>query len=333
MPLEDRERLLELCAKEIDTKNELEVLESPKRKEQPHCPKDTAKFLSLFNKRDGFKYLTHSYEDINSPFSYEKLINDFKQVFNTATKKLKVPISLYSLVRYFIFGQEDGKHQYWMSYRTKEKQQGSWSNDEWKQWASDKQSSPIENEEFKKCIEEFRHNTRIVPPDLKNMVDITIKDVNKQNRFKIEEIELEKADFLAFVPALSSAIKTILSQMCSERYYGYPNICISYKRATLDSDFMMRTIAITQKNSYPLNPLIDVKNKMYNQEGGDFSEIRRKLCGNCNWSIETIWDGKPLRWNILTDTNHSEIEEIHESAVTGFTHILTYYYYGKDLSL
>ena len=62
-----------------------------------------------------------------------------------------------------------------------------------------------------------------------------------------------------------------------------------------------------------------------NNEAGDFGSIRSILNGYCLWQIESIWDGQPLRWNILKTDNMSEIETIEGDSIRGFTHILTYY--------
>ena len=59
--------------------------------------------------------------------------------------------------------------------------------------------------------------------------------------------------------------------------------------------------------------------------GGAFNEIKKVFYGYCNWSVESLWDGKPKRWNILNDTDADEIDDMEDSNVLGFTHILTYF--------
>ena len=61
-----------------------------------------------------------------------------------------------------------------------------------------------------------------------------------------------------------------------------------------------------------------------NTEAGDLGAIRKILNGYCYWSIETKWDDKSLRWNILSDDDTPETEPIEDTLAVGFRHILTF---------
>jgi hypothetical protein len=65
--------------------------------------------------------------------------------------------------------------------------------------------------------------------------------------------------------------------------------------------------------------------KKFKSGGGAFNEIKKMFVGYCNWSVEALWDGQPKRWNILNDDNVDEVENIHNTEIHGFTHILTYF--------
>ena len=109
----------------------------------------------------------------------------------------------------------------------------------------------------------------------------------------------------------------------SKRFKESPKIKISYE-SSRDGDYKLCMIKITQYGSFSAKSLDEVLSK-FNDGGGDFFSIKNILCGYCNWSVESIWGDKAIRWNILDDTDKEEIEELYSEDIPGFTHILTYY--------
>ena len=93
----------------------------------------------------------------------------------------------------------------------------------------------------------------------------------------------------------------------------------------ISGEYFLHCIRITQLGSYSALDIETVIRKFKSSGGGFFYENAEKLNSYCNWSVESLWDGKPFRWNILDDTGVDEIEPIDFIDVKGFTHLLTFY--------
>lgn len=276
---------------------------------------DTAYFLSQFNNPMGLKYLTHDFDSITDgrPQSIESIYNQVKEVLRK--KDYKIPQSLWILINNFLEGKKKWSDTFGVAHDS------YLINPMWIDWSNRNNMHPINNSIFAKEIMAFRSTIRLVSPSLK---DICEKAKNGLS-LNIEEDKLEKADFYTNTYILYVVIKRILLMM-SRRGDKYPNVFISFKRNTDAEGRMLRKIIITQKESYANKSLNDIIDRLAkNNEAGDFGSIRSILNGYCLWQIESIWDGQPLRWNILKTDNMSEIETIEGDSIRGFTHILTYY--------
>ena len=145
----------------------------------------------------------------------------------------------------------------------------------------------------------------------------------KHANLSIISENLNNADeFYTYVNYLEKGIKLILDDM-SKRFKESPKVKISYE-SSLNDDYRLCVIKITQYGSFSSKSLEDVQSK-FSGGGGDFYSIRNTLCGYCNWSVESKWGDKVMRWNILDDTGKEETEELSSTDIPGFTHILTYY--------
>lgn len=324
---EDRERIVELLLKERDkkyvTKEQLSLfLKSigvakkieKKRdgKTKVHNPRFTADFLSLFNRRNGFKYLTHNYDTSGNTLT--GMITQVRSVFKNYSNSTELPESLRALMNRFING---GK---WYDYEGKECTEG-YSSKTWYEWSEQNDGMhPIMNiGGFEIIIQRFRHTIRLVAPDLQYFAE-SIKD--KYPTFNFDFINLKKADFYTNVNVLRCSLLEIIKDLTDHQ--DYKNIKIEFK-PDFDGEYFIRHIVIEQIDSYSLKPIDEVLEK-FKSTGGFFSGNAEKLTGYCNWSVESLWDGKPYRWNILRENNVPEIEQISEQGVAGFTHILTFYY-------
>ena len=189
----------------------------------------------------------------------------------------------------------------------------------WVEWSVNNPNVHLlSNEEIGKEILKFRSSIRLIKPIL---CDIINRQATKHPNLIIQTNSLEKADFYTYVWALENGIKRILDDMA--RYADKtPNIRVSFERSFSD-DFSKRIIKITQLGSFS-SSIDDVLQK-FKIGGGAFNEIKNVFCGYCNWSVESIWDGKAKRWNILNDTDVDEIEDMEDTNVPGFTHVLTYF--------
>lgn len=283
-------------------------------KHKKHTPKFTADFMSLFNRRDGFKYLTHNYD--NSRMTLNEFVTEVKKTFEKYRYEKRLPGSLRYLMNMFINGGE------WKDFEGKKCSEG-YSSDNWIKWSEQNENMhPIMDiGGIEKIIQRFRHTIRIVSPDLLNVIEL-ISQKFPAIEFDYSDQNLGKADFYTNVYILRWGLFGLIKDMADHK--DYKNIKIEYKPG-FDGDYFIRQIIITQIGSFSQKPIDDVVEK-FKSEGGFFAENADKLMGYCNWSVESLWDGKPFRWNILKEESDREIEQIEKESITGFSHILTFYY-------
>lgn len=329
LSLNDKKRLVLLATQEIEKKDNITqeggtgAPEGGKItvEEKPHAPKDTAAFLSLFNHEDGFKFLTHDF-DPGSEMEYSQLLKMARDTFMSAKDKYTIPKSLYALMFTMLYG---GKDKTWMDSNGK-RQTENFACNKWIQWAKDNAKIHVlSNESIKKVLMAFRSTIRLV---LSEDTDSQLKTIVKRQEKKHANLliiseNLNNADeFYTYVNYLEKGIKLILDDM-SKRFKESPKVKISYE-STLNDDYRLCVIRITQYGSFSSKSLEDVQSK-FSGGGGDFYSIRNTLYGYCNWSVESKWGDKVMRWNILNDTGKEETEELDYTDIPGFTHILTYY--------
>jgi len=285
-------------------------------------PKDVADFMSLFNNRDGLKYLTHDFDE-DSGFEIESFLQEAESVFKRKTKELKIPTSLYEIVNQFAFEPAPSWTSYDNSFRPKKINIG-WSNEEWINWSKTNQLHPISNQKFENTINDFRKLIRIERPLLKKIVgDLTDKVFGSTiQEYEHKAYDLEKADFYTHVTFLRSALKTIFELI--KKYNESKKFKIELKREP-EGDYFLRKILITHYNSYPSKEL-DLLLNEWNSDKGSIGKIRNYLNGYCYWSIETKIENKPIKINILKDEKNPSYQAIADSSIEGFKHILTFYY-------
>ncbi len=324
---EDRERIVALLLKERDkgfvTKEEvLKMIEELVRKRRippkpvynkDLNPKSTADFMSLFDKRDGLKYLTHNYD--SSTMTLEKMLNQARSVFVEQAKTISIPKQIWSLIHTFLNGGE------WIDFNDEKCNEG-YSIQRWMDWSAQNDNMhPITDiGGMEQTIQRFRHTVRIVAPDLETLMKQITKPFEKT--FKFDYIHLDKADFYTHVYVIKRRIKEIIKDLVD--HHGHKEIQIMYKPG-LDGDYHTRKIIITQKGSFSAKGIDEVIER-FNSGAGFFAENADKLRGYCNWSVESLWDGQPFRWNILADAATDTKEMIEKDSVAGFAHILTFYY-------
>ena len=328
LSVNDKKRLVLLATQEIEKKEKITErgTESPDgdksiNKEQPHAPKDTAAFLSLFNHEDGFKFLTHDF-DPDSEMEYSQLLKIARDTFMSAKDKYTIPKSLYALMFTMLYG---GKDKTWMDSNGK-RQTENFACNKWTQWAKDNTKIHIlSNESIKKVLMAFRSTIRIVQRSSESdsrLETIIRRQAKKHADLTITTDHLEDADFYTYVRFLEKGITLILDDM-SKYSKESPKIKISFDSSRND-DYKLCVIKITQYGSFSSKPLEDVLNK-FKGGGGDFYSIKNTLCGYCNWSVESKWGDEVKRWNILDDSGKEPVEDIVSPDIPGFTHILTYY--------
>lgn len=336
LSVNDKKRLLLLATREIEQADtSWEPNEEKQKKESKeessntsalavHAPKDTASFLSLFNDPNGFKFLTHDF-DPNSDMNYDKFIAQVKTQFKEAAAKYKISTRLWSIMNVFITGKDkDGKDTTWLDCDGNT-HKGNFASKDWAEWARNNNLHPLSNKDFSKDILMFRSSIRLVKPKLHDIVSEIVADIEKRYpNLVIQTLGLEKADFYTHVWYLKDGIRRILEDM-SRYAEKTPKVNISFERK-FDDEFSLRIIKITQIDSVSYS-LDEVVKRFYDKKkkGGAFNSIKKDFYGYCNWSVESLWDGKAKRWNILKDADVDEIEDMDDTNVPGFTHILTYF--------
>lgn len=327
MANKDEDRLSKLN----NDKNSQNKISKEKKKIPEPNPKHVADFMSLFNQRDGLKYLTHDY-DGNSEFDIDNFLISANKVFKKETyNNLNIPQSLWIIVKQFAF---DSKQTEWTSISEDYKKplliKTGWATKELRNWSKQNHSHPIQNEEYKKIINDFRRITRIEPFNLEKLIDTTLDSVFEKNidNFDIQKTALSKADFYSHVGFLKTALQTIFAEI--KKHSDVPEkkkISVKYERSFSDEGYYLRKILITHHNSFPLKELGLILKEW--QEKGNMGKIKEKLKGYCHWSVETIIEGTPIKVNILKEKEAPEYKFINckpKELPEGFTHVLTFYY-------
>lgn len=290
-------------------------------------PKHVADFMSLFNKRDGFKYLTHDYDETDD-FNISKTLTESEKIFKEIThKNLNIPQNLYSIVWQYAFTKINPN---WRSisedYEKEINITIGLSSKEIQDWSNINHLHPIRNEDYRKIILDFKRIIRIEKNNLEKLINTVIKTTfNSQlDDFIIDKKDLSKADFYSHIGDLKSAFSTIFEEIINRADVSdKKRISIEYERDAIE-DYIIRRINITHFNSYPTKELELLINEW--QEKGSMGNIKEKLSGYCHWSVETMIDGKATKVNILKEKNTPEYEIIDTKKTLGFKHILTFYY-------
>lgn len=321
MSINDKKRLVLLATRELEQIGVSKGSTTPQKKSDPtaepkakkHVPKDTASFLSLFNRRDGLKYLTHNYDCDN--MSLEDMIKQAKRVLGESKKGKTLPSSLVALISNFLNGRE------WLDYDGNKCTDG-YGNPKWTKWSLDNGGRhPITDlNGMENVIQRFRHTIRVVAPDLLEIIEQITK---KFPSIQVCQTNLDKADFYTNVLVFKARLTELFRDLQEHVNQGTQKIFIEYV-PNIEGDFFIHQLHITQVDSFSTKSIEQVIKK-FQSTGGFFYENAHKMFGYCNWSVESLWDGKPFRWNILDDSGANIIEEIDAEKVRGFSHILTFY--------
>ena len=288
--------------------------------EKLHMPKRVADFMRLFDDPKGLKYLTHDFDESDQIFDIESFLPKARKVFeeNTKAGNLAIPPSLWAIINEFAFSETPNWNKGCKD---------GWSRPDRIKWSRDEKKHLKRNNSFAATIESFRKLTRIEAPELKKLINLILKEKfdDKYDDCIIKLKDCEKADFYTNVSYFSEALKLLLDGV-KRRISECKEITVTYTRATADS-YRLRIITLNHIGSYPMKPLEDFLQDLGNGKG-ELADARNKLDGYCDWAIETIWDGKPVRITLLGAGNEVEYlpdtEEIR-NRTKGFGHILTFY--------
>jgi len=283
-------------------------------------PKHVAQFMSLFNQRDGLKYLTHDFDE-SGEFDRKSFLEQIRKVCTENFEQLEIPQTLKELINQFAFEKEPKWMAFDNQYNPKEITSG-WSAPEWEETKAGK-LHPIRLSQFAEIIKDFKRTTRIESPNL----DVLIKKVFADESFEIEKKDLSKADFYTHVGEFKSALETIFEEI--QKRSDTPDkkkVSVEYKKRFSD-EYAVREIIISHHNSFPTR---DDENNLIKEwlslEKGNMGKIAKHLQGYCYWSVVTKINDKPMKVNILREKDTPEQEEVDATVATGFTHILTFYH-------
>lgn len=321
--------------KEVDlTREKVEendLSNKPKRKPRPGNPKHVAQFMSLFNKEDDLKYLTHDYH-LNEGFDFSSFIKKAKKSFKVATNlNLNIPSSLYMIVNNFAFSNEE-----WTTvsedYSKNVKVHSGWSSPNIREWSVKQLKHPINHHEFRDVINDFRRVTRVDKHQLGKLVDRCLDTVfsGAQGELYEPNHELSKADFYTHVRSLKTAFIEIFKEIkVRTENLETKKLTVDFERDTeVDVEtgiqYYVRRICITHFGSFP-NKEEGILIKEWVGGKGCMGAIQANLEGYCYWSVETRIEGKPTRVNILRDKSTNLIN-YNIKKPEGFKHILTFYY-------
>lgn len=284
-------------------------------------PKDVADFMSLFNQRDGLKYLTHDIDE-NGDFDLANILSSIKQVLKSSFEEMEIPLTLKKLINEFAIATEPK----WTSFDNQYNEQvvsSGWSLPQWEEDANNSKIHPIRTADKMDVIRSFKRTTRVESPYLETIVD----KIFNEDDFEIDIKDLSKADFYTHVGEFMAALNTIFEEIKKRGDSDdKKNVSVEYQRG-ISEDYFVRKIVITHHNSFPNRNDKDALTKEWlSLNKGNMGKIAEHLQGYCHWSVETSIDDSPVRVNILREEGVEPIEDITGTEVKGFSHILTFYY-------
>lgn len=345
---DDRDVLSELIARDMNKTVSQIVVPAPSTPIRKLSPRMTSDFLRLFESSEGFKLLTHRYNIVQmhnngqpdrEPHNNSAMSSHASTLFKEKTDNKSgnsIPSTLYALFNGFINGNprfnEFGFH--WQDLNG-EKHSFSWNSEDFKAWSvSHEKTHPLDCDDFSNEIKAFKSTTKI-DGTLKTIVESI---TNKLGIDNAELLDLEKATFYTLVPALCNALEKILGQM-KDKQNEHPKITVKFERSSIDKK-RVAIISIFQEGSFSKGTIDEYVERLdkylkaptqvdagdSQEDGGDFASIYKSLNGYANWSVESKWCDKAIRWNILDDTGKAAIEKItNEQEIKGFKHIITIY--------
>lgn len=275
--------------------------------------KRAAEILSYFGKEDGFKFITHGFDQTK--------INDFIQILNKCRITISecnglIPEHLYDLLFGFLYGKSwedaDGvKHSFYCS------------SDECVQWCLNNPGKhPKTNPDFENEFDSFKNSIRMYDRRLfKIFKDFETNFPNLV--LDIDRKELNRIDFYIDIARLKQAIFMILDMMSDPRFAG--EVLVTVKMQPDSDRYQVRDLIIEQKGSFSDKSVQYIKERVLSGSG-DLASIKNILDGTAYWSIESRWAEGPVRVNFLKENMfQSDFEKIDESEVSGFRHVIRLY--------
>jgi len=152
--------------------------------------------------------------------------------------------------------------------------------------------------------------------NLSEIFDMQKMSISKNFLFTPENSKLDK-QFYGDTQNIKEAITLIFAEINKREQYPHIEVI------TNELDDRSIEIRVIQKESFS-NKSPDELLKKANDGGGDLGNIKNLLLNLCDWSIESSYEDKSFKINLLHSSNVKELEVLSEK-VLGFTHILRFY--------
>lgn len=271
----------------------------------------TVELLGEFSKPEGFKYLTHRFDDTNDFFS---IVNRCRM--ELAKYHRMLPQNLFGLIYGFLYGPEwtDGDGIPHTEYC---------SCDKWVDWCL-RNPGIHPMDAFSEQFESFRNSIRVYNGTLDEyMQDRADSGLYPDIEIEVDDDSLSNFDAYVDVQTLHKMIKSIMQELNDyQKISSHPDIRVfCTKREKLEDGTCLDTICIENVGSFPSQDKLQAKSHFENG-GGFLSTLKKMAEGNMLLSVETAWDGEPCRWNILRMDGEDEFVPLDQDAVTGFRYKL-----------
>ncbi len=316
---------VELKRKIIIDKGEIlphvEYIENNEKEEKEidlskHKPIDVYKFLKYFQ-TGKFKWLTHKYEE--GPYDRIKILQDAKYEFETLTKSLIIPPSLFSRIEWFAFTKNP------KFYFLNKFHYINWHSDIVEKWEQKNPNMhPINSDYlFKEMFEPFKKSIELKKGDLKDLLINQLANSlgNIYTSFDIEFKDIDNVNFYADVDSLKRGLSYLFNAI-KQRSDNSKRLKLNYRRVS-DDEGRKRILEIIHVDSFS-DKRLD-KSELLK---GDLLAAEKSFFGVCDWSIiSKSPDESVNKLNVLFDINSGKLpkDKIDDSMIEGFTHILTFY--------
>lgn len=272
----------------------------------------TVDFLGKFSKPDGFKYLTHRFDDD---------VTDFFTIVNRCRMELRlyhnvIPENLFRIFHGFLYGPE------WTDAEGRVHKEHC-SCDRWIDWCLNNPGIHP-REEFGREFEAFRNSVRVYNGSFDEFIqDLADSCLFPGIEIDVDERSLSRFDAYVDVRTLRQMVRDILKEICDyPAVSSHPDVRVYCIRGEESADgTRMDRICIENAGSFPSQGREQAKSHL--ESGGGFlCSLKKKAEGNMLLSVETSWGGNPCRWNILREHGENEFEGMDPDDVTGFRYVL-----------
>lgn len=274
---------------------------------------NAACFLHKFSCEDRLKYLLHDFDAGMDNANFLLYANKARN--ELAAYQDKLPASLFSLLYGFLYGPQ------WIDYRGNMHDSFNCANGELFEWCvCNNGKHPITEDLFKRDFDAFKNSIRIYMGDLTKELNLLTKSISLD--VKLDTGSLDKVDCYVDVRHLHQCIKKILDQFAQPRWQS-SSVLIEASR-TRKPGKKYTSIRLSHIESFASISFEEMKER-FDEGHGDLASLANSIKDHFYWSIETRWQGKPIRWNIIRKEGENEVEELDDPSTIGFTHILTIY--------